>query len=270
MEELHAILVPGIAGLIGGFAASVPVGPINVTILNEGARRGFRWGLLIGLGAVTMELIYCAIAFAGFSTVFDSRLVRATLELLSFPVLLYLGIKYLFLHDIPRNPRSARQLEEKLHPHSAFMTGFVRVLGNPTVMLFWMAMAATFSAHAWVEDTPLSKIACIVGIGVGVTAWFVALSYAVSLGHRRLSTNTLIRLSHASGVILLIVALIIGVRIILLLAEHRRSRAVPVAESRPAVRSGSPVIRVPGYRHDRGPGKEPATGQGYASTVASA
>jgi len=37
-----------------------PGGPINLTIMNEGARRGFKHAALVGLGASTMEIIYCS------------------------------------------------------------------------------------------------------------------------------------------------------------------------------------------------------------------
>jgi threonine/homoserine/homoserine lactone efflux protein len=37
-------LTAGITGLVAGFLVSIPVGPINLTIVNEGARRGFKWG----------------------------------------------------------------------------------------------------------------------------------------------------------------------------------------------------------------------------------
>ena len=33
------------------------------------------------------------------------------------------------------------------------MTGFVRVLGNLGVLLFWIVLAANFMSHDWVEDT---------------------------------------------------------------------------------------------------------------------
>ena len=45
-----------------------------------------------------MEVIYCAIAFAGFSHLFDSRVVKATMELVSFLLMLFLGVKYLLAH----------------------------------------------------------------------------------------------------------------------------------------------------------------------------
>lgn len=80
----HPILLAALTGLICGILLSVPIGPVNLTILNEGARRGFRWALMIGLGATVMEVIYCAIAFTGFSGLFGNRFVKAGMELFSF------------------------------------------------------------------------------------------------------------------------------------------------------------------------------------------
>ena len=89
MVELSPILVAGLTGFISGFLLSVPVGPINLTILNEGARRGFKWAALIGLGATTMEVIYCFIAFTGFASFSTQGYVKAAMELFSFVFMLF-------------------------------------------------------------------------------------------------------------------------------------------------------------------------------------
>ena len=41
MAPLPPTVVAALTGFLSGFLLSVPVGPINLTILNEGARRGF-------------------------------------------------------------------------------------------------------------------------------------------------------------------------------------------------------------------------------------
>src|SRR6266550_616059 len=70
MFHVPPILVAGLTGLVSGFLLSVPVGPINLTIINEGARRGFNWASLIGLGAVVMDnpgvLVFWIILAANF------------------------------------------------------------------------------------------------------------------------------------------------------------------------------------------------------------
>jgi len=220
MGPFSSILLAWAVGLISGFLVSMPVGPINVTIINEGARRGFRWALMIGFGAVAMETIYCAVGFAGFATFFDSRLIKATMELVSFLLMSVLGFKYLTSHSVVTHTRGADAMEEKLHPHSAFMTGFVRVLGNPAVLLLWVTLASAYSSHNWVAEDWTSRGIFISGVCTGAALWFILLSYAVSLKHREFSTTTLVRMAQVSGAFLLAVALILGVRIVLLLARH--------------------------------------------------
>ena len=55
------------------------------------------------------------------------------------------------------------------------MTGFVRVLGNLGVLLFWIVLAANFMSHDWVEDTLAAKAACVAGVALGTNLWFCAL-----------------------------------------------------------------------------------------------
>jgi len=220
MGHLSNYLVPALTGFASGFLVSIPVGPINISIVNEGACRGFRWAFLIGLGATIMEVIYCAIAFAGFTHLFDSRVVKATMELVSFLLMLFLGVKYLIAHSLPATTRSVETIEHRLHPHTAFWTGLVRCLGNPGVLLFWITISATFISHDWMDDTWQSKGMCLLGVTLGCFSWFTLLSFLVSRGHGRFSTNTLLRMSQVSGASLLIVSLVMGGRLVKLLA-HR-------------------------------------------------
>ena len=221
MFDLPPLLIAWITGFVSGFVVSVPVGPINITILHEGVQRGFRWALLIGLGATVMETIYCAIGFAGFSGLFDSKMMRAAMELVSFVLVLYLGLKFMIAPTLPSTSKSSERIEQRLHPHTAFMTGFVRVLANPNVLLFWITLSATFVAHEWVDTTWQSKLSCVGGVAVGALAWFVALSFGASRGHGRCSDDTLLKMSRVSGGLLVLMALYLGARLVMLLSHHR-------------------------------------------------
>jgi threonine/homoserine/homoserine lactone efflux protein len=221
MDYFHVLLTAGIAGLISGFVVSIPVGPINITIVNEGARRGFFWAFMIGLGAMAMDLIYCSVAFAGFSGLFASKFMKATMELLSFLFLIYLGLKYLLTASLPATTPTVEAVEHKLHPHTAFWIGFVRVLGNPAVLLFWITVSATFIAHDWINDTFASKMACVLGTFFGGLAWFVLLSFLVAKGHGKFSTKALVRMAHISGAILLIAGIVLGIKCIHMIAQYK-------------------------------------------------
>src|SRR5258707_9819721 len=111
MSKLHPIALAALTGFVSGLVLSIPVGPINLTILNEGARRGFRWALLIGMGATTMEVIYCYIAFTGFASFFTRGYVKTAMELCSFVFLLLLGVKFLVTKEGPANVRFGPAVE---------------------------------------------------------------------------------------------------------------------------------------------------------------
>ena len=224
MNDAFDLFMSWMMGALSGFVVSIPVGPINITIVNEGVRRGFWWSFWIGLGAVAMEMIYCAMAFAGFSGLFASEMLRAAIELTSFLLMLILGIKYLLTRSLPAMTKTVERVEHRLHPHTAFMTGFVRVLANPGVLLFWITIAATFIAHEWMKNTWPSKTACVLGVGTGVLLWFVLLSFGVSLGQGRISERSLIRMAQISGALLLLAACFLGARLVSLIAKNEEVR----------------------------------------------
>ncbi len=221
MDRMPPILIAALTGFLSGLLLSIPVGPINLTILNEGARRGFKWALLIGLGATTMEVIYCFIAFTGFASFFTRGYVKAAMELFSFVFLLFLGIKFLAaksVHSPVRLGAVADRFEsrvgERLHPHSAFMIGLVRVMGNVGVLVFWIILAANFISREWVAPDWPGKLACVAGVALGTGGWFIGLSWAVSLGQGKFSEQRLLQMEHYSGAGLLILALLHGLTII--------------------------------------------------------
>jgi len=208
MPDMPPVLMAALAGfLCAVIFASIPVGPINLTILNEGAQRGFRWAFLIGLGATMMDCIYCAISFTGFSSFFDHGIVKASMQVFSFVFLLFLGLKFLGAQTVKvptkldaTTEKIEARLEKKLHPHSAFMTGFVRVLANLGVFVAWIVLSANLMSHDWVDDSLPAKAACIVGVFTGYVLWFLIFSYGVSRSHGRFSEKTLLRLQHLSGI----------------------------------------------------------------------
>lgn len=215
-------------GFISGLLLAIPVGPVNLTIINEGARRGFFWALLIGMGATLMEVIYCSIAFTGFSSLFDNHVVKAAMELFSFGFMLFLGVKFLTAKTAgvgtnlgQRATRIQQRIDERLHPHSAFMTGFVRVMGNPGVLLGWIVLSAVFISHDWVQPDLPGKLACVLGVAVATGLWFFFLSYGASRGHGRFSEHTLLRMEHISGIGLLVLALGHGSYLVWQMARHK-------------------------------------------------
>ncbi|HLH55367.1 MAG TPA: LysE family transporter [Verrucomicrobiae bacterium] len=215
MFNLRPILLAALTGFVSGLVLSIPVGPINLTILNEGARRGFKWAVLIGMGATAMEVVYCFIAFTGFASFFTKGYVKAAMELFSFVFLLFLGIKFLLTKSGPSHVRFGTtvekieaKFEQRFEGRSPFMTGLLRVMGNVGVLVFWVILAANFISREWVTPDWPGKLACVGGVALGTGLWFLVLSWLSALGQGKFSERTLIKMEHVSGVLLLALALI--------------------------------------------------------------
>lgn len=225
MLDLPPNILAALTGFLSGLILCIPVGPVNITILNEGARRGFKWAALIGLGATAMEVIYCAVAFTGFAAFFEKGWIKSVMEVFSFAFMLFLGVRFLLAKSVPLveklELKIEERIEEKLHPHSAFMIGFVRTLANPGVLLGWIILGANFISRGWVEPNRESKLACLAGVTLSVGLWFTGLSWAISLGHKKFTEKTMVKMERLSGVGLIILALIQGGYIAWKLAKHK-------------------------------------------------
>jgi threonine/homoserine/homoserine lactone efflux protein len=228
MDQISPILIAALTGFISALLLSIPVGPVNLTILNEAARRGFKTALLISLGATTMEVIYCFLAFTGFASFFTRGYVKGAMEVFSFGFMLFLGIKFLLAKSVQAPiqfgataNRFEARLGERLQPHSAFMTGFVRVMGNLGVLVSWIAFATYFISRDWVPPDWSGKLACVAGVACGTGLWFVILSFRASRGYGKFSEKTLLRIEHFSGFALLAVALFYGGCIVWQALHHK-------------------------------------------------
>ena len=216
MNAATDFITPALAGLVSGFLVSIPVGPVNVTVMNEALTRGFRRPFLVGLGAVTAEAIYCGLALAGFQSVLSLPTVRTVMALVSFLVVTVLGFKYLLTQQRFGESTSLRveqELEEKLHLHRGYWLGFGMTLGNPFILLVWGMLAAVLFAHGWVRPG-FSQLALVGGMMGGGTLWFLALSWATSRGHQRISPQTLRLLTRVSGAFLLGAGCLLGAKLV--------------------------------------------------------
>jgi hypothetical protein len=63
-------------------------------------------------------------------------------------------------------------------------------------------------------------MACVAGAGLGIAAWFTLLVFGSARVRNQFSDRTLVRFSHVSGLLLLILAVVIAVRLIGTVAQQ--------------------------------------------------
>jgi len=180
-------------------ALAAPIGPINVEIVRRGLFGGFRHGWLVGLGAVTVDTLYCLLVVTGLAPVADSAALRAPLFLAGAVVLLYLGAASL------RAARRETVAETRsASPRRSFVTGMLMAAANPLGIVYWLSVGAAMIASAVTRGGEHAASLLIGGVFTGVICWVTLLSTMTQLGRRFVSPRVMCWITGLSGAALML------------------------------------------------------------------
>jgi L-lysine exporter family protein LysE/ArgO len=208
-------LHPLIAGIVCGFVVSIPVGPVNLTLINQALRKGFLRAFLVGLGAIFAETVYATLLMAGHSSVLDKPHVRDAFRIIAVVVIVGVGLRSLFFkpEKFQASEAVAERMDERWHHPRAFLLGFILTISNLMLVVLWATLAAVLFARDWVQPELLSRATCSVGVFAGGTGWFALLAYFVSRAHRRVKLETLTIMVRGCGVVLIVFAALLAYKL---------------------------------------------------------
>lgn len=165
-----------VRGLVLGFAIAAPVGPIGLLCIQRTLNQGRLVGLLSGLGAATADAIYGAIAAFGLSLL-TAFLVEQQmwLGLAGGLFLCYLGVR-----TVTAAPADHAAAVESRGLFGAYSTTLALTLTNPMTILAFIAIFAGAGLVTSSGDT-LAALLLVAGVFSGSAAWWLLLSFGVSL-----------------------------------------------------------------------------------------
>jgi len=182
-----------------GFLVAAQVGPIWLLAARSVILGRFATGIMIGLGAATIDMAYGALGLAGAASLLRITGLRLGLGLLGAAVLTILGARA--LRDATRAgnqaepsaaaittaPRAGNQAEPSAAAITSAPRAYLTALGgtaaNPLTIASWAAIFAAASA-AHISRTATGAVLLLAGIGLGTASWFTALSTAMTLVRR--------------------------------------------------------------------------------------
>jgi threonine/homoserine/homoserine lactone efflux protein len=207
LRESFTVLVQG---LVLGFSIAAPVGPVGVLCIRRSMARGFRSGLVSGLGAASADAVYGTIAAAGLTLVADF-LVRQQLwlGLLGGGFLLYLGVKTF----------ASKPAVESARPEIGSVSGdyfstLLLTLSNPMTIFSFAAIFSAMSAQT-LPVFRFSAFLLVLGVFLGSASWWLILSGSVGLLRSRLTPAMLGWINRISGLVIIGFAIFLFSRIIL-------------------------------------------------------
>jgi len=194
-----------IKGFILGLVVSIPLGPVGALCIQRTISKGYKAGLLAGLGAAIADLVYALIAGFGISVVIDGLIkVRNWIQAAGSIVFMIMAYKVF-------NTNPAIQVRRNRHKKNFqledFMTTFLLTFSNPTPVFVFMAAFAGFIVHEEVNYT--SVVLSIIGVFAGCLGWWGILVTVVNRFRSKIRLRHLLWVNKITGVVVLIFALIL-------------------------------------------------------------
>ncbi|HUQ08404.1 MAG TPA: LysE family transporter [Kofleriaceae bacterium] len=161
------LVTAGAVGLALGAVTGLPLGVVNVAIVEAAARRGVRAASGIAVGGALADMVHAGLAAGGIGHAIVARpAAAATLHLVAGAVLV--GYAVVLWRNRPTDG-VARELPATFS--RGVLAGLGFTLPNPAALGAWIAVAAALA--------PPSVAAGLVGaagVGVGSAAWFLLLA----------------------------------------------------------------------------------------------
>ena len=196
-----------ILGLGIGFINSIPIGPINISIIDTSFKRGFRQALMIGMGALVVDIFYCVIGIFGVSLIKDY--IVEMFQPLGFPVLALIGGRLVYKGYNNHGTRTFHPPTQKELTKN-FSLGFLIYLTNPLAIGFWIITAGFIFSHRLIERNMVDQLTFIAGMAIGTAAWFLSLAKFVALKRTVISEETVKKITMITGSVLILFGLYLG------------------------------------------------------------
>lgn len=203
-----------ITGFIIGFLASVPVGPINMSLISTTIHTGYKQGIFIALGAALMDFIYMLLALFGVSLLTFNQDIIYTIQIAGILLITVIGIKEILVKE-SKFIKEEKEAEKRPRKRKFFALGVAFYISNPMILAFFAGIATWLKAQQIItHDIPIYLLTAV-GVGIGSLSWFALLGQLVSHYKTRVSISLLMKINRGSGVVLLVLALFLAYKILL-------------------------------------------------------
>jgi threonine/homoserine/homoserine lactone efflux protein len=169
-------------GLLVGFTIAAMPGPLFFLTLRRTLERGWRYGLVSGMGIASGDAAYAALAAFGVTAVTNFLIgQRRWIGLAGGIALVVLGLRTL----VTRPAQSEARVEAKPGLPGAYLSMVGLTLSNPPTILSFTAVFAGLGVQAgpgWA-----SALTLVIGVALGSALWWVVLTGLASVLRRRLT-----------------------------------------------------------------------------------
>lgn len=187
-----------IFGLLLGWGAAIPIGPINLEIIRRNLNLGTSYGVMLGMGACSADVTYLILLSWGTLAILTYPLAMQVIGVSGSLILAWFGYSAL---RMPTPTNNNRQNNRSYPAWRHGIEGYFMTLLNPMTILFWSSV----SAQVAIRSDEQAGLVWYAGAGVliGALSWSMGLNVVLHYTRHRLPEKTMHYLNYAGGIILL-------------------------------------------------------------------
>jgi threonine/homoserine/homoserine lactone efflux protein len=173
-----------VIGIAAGALTGVPIGPVNVAVIDASYRHTLRRAIAVGLGGACADCLYSGLGVLGVTPIIRSYpSVPPILYAVSGIVLLVYG--FLTARSQPVTPaakpdpgEATQATFERHEMWSGFRVGVALIVLNPAAVVTWVVIMGSVVPEA----TPVEGVFCAAGVFCGSWSWFALVAYLTNKG----------------------------------------------------------------------------------------
>lgn len=174
------MLVFFLIGFAAGALTGVPIGPVNVAVIDAAYRHTMRRAIAVGMGGAIADGLYCALGVAGVTPVLRANpSIPPVLYAVTGVVLFVYG--FLTVRTRPVVPvahEAAHKVTASNETWAGFKIGITLIILNPAAVVTWVVIVGKFVPHA----TKLDGLVTAAGVVVGSFLWFALVAVLTQKG----------------------------------------------------------------------------------------
>ncbi|MCI7236660.1 LysE family transporter [Campylobacter sp.] len=182
-----------ITGILLGLGVAIPIGPLNILIMNY-SLSSFGRGFALGMGAMSADILYFVLLSLGVLVVFDNTWIFKSIAIFGAIFLLYVAWTcYKNASKMLAKISCAERGENLL---ACYLKGLGLNSINPFIIGFWLSLSSVVVSSA-------NWMIAALGVLLALFAWVLGLSILTSLARRIISAKVARIFSYVSAVLML-------------------------------------------------------------------
>ncbi|CAA6825170.1 MAG: Lysine transporter LysE [uncultured Sulfurovum sp.] len=182
-----------IEGFLLGMGAAIPLGPINILIMNH-ALKNYKSAVACGFGAMSTDIMYLFLILFGLTSFVENPLIFKVLGLLGSLFLAYMTYGIFKSRKNTLVTKGAVVTAKGLIKN--YLQGFFLTSVNPYTLVFWLSIAG------YTVNQDLNSGMLLAGMFSSIILWITLMPYFVHKSKHKISAKVSYSISIVSTLLL--------------------------------------------------------------------